>query len=457
MLSTSVSHDSLLASTSLPDEKKAEIQKLRQAAGKANLERNYGEALRHLHHGIALIRGVEWTPAASLAASFSLGTDHAIWEPGQRIQLRMKRMYQPEVGAPESLSGEVIVRANDKSEAAKLGSWKISGDQPEFAVTAPDLPAGTYRVEVSILPVKSIAVAIQPGLRARAEKLDAQILKLKTPPGTGLWTAQYATELFRRADRSEVSVASFDLPLEIARGEKLAIVLESGADPLANARGDMRLAYRSDVDNTLQPYRLFIPSMYDGTKPIPLVVALHGMGGDENTLFDRYGDGAFIKIAEKHGYMMVAPKGREPASMYRGPAEQDIFDVLARVRLDRRVDELKIFMTGHSMGGFGTWSAAFRHPEIFAAIAPIAGGGDPRGMERLKQIPQIVVHGDNDKTVNVSMSRRMVEAGKTAGVTIEYVEVPGGGHNDVVVPALPRIFGFFEQHPKKPLAAVTAQ
>lgn len=460
VLQTSVSHDSLAASTPMPPEKKAEVQKLRQQAGEANAAKNYSEALRHLHHGMMLIRGGEWTPAASLGASLVLEADHAVWEPGQKIQLRMKRLYAPDEGAPQAIDGSILLRRGTSGELIQAGSWKIEGETPAVTITVPEGVTGRWRLEVAVPPLpqpKLMNVAIEPGLRSRVEKLDARIAKLKMPAGSALWSAKYSTEVFRLADRSQIQLTSVDLPAELARGEALTKALESGSDPLAMAKGDIRLAYLSKVDNTLQPYRLFVPSAYDREKPLPLIVALHGMGGDENTLFDRYGNEAIEKLAEANGYLVAAPKGRDTASMYRGTAGQDVFDVLAQVRSDYKVDANRIYMMGHSMGGFGTWSLAMEHPEIFAALAPVAGGADPRGMLKIRSIPQYVVHGDNDKTVNVQSSRTMVEAGRKLGAEIKFVEVPDGGHNDVVVPALPGIFEWFNTHPKKSASATATQ
>jgi predicted peptidase len=84
---------------------------------------------------------------------------------------------------------------------------------------------------------------------------------------------------------------------------------------------------------------------------------------------------------------------------------------------------------GHSMGGYGSWSIAVNNPDVFAAIGPIAGGGTPFSRPKLKaitHIPWVVVHGDNDPTVPVEESRKMVKAGKELGVEIKYIEVPGG-------------------------------
>src|SRR5207244_6188712 len=113
------------------------------------------------------------------------------------------------------------------------------------------------------------------------------------------------------------------------------------------------------------------------------------------------------------------------------------------VQRDYRVDANRVYLMGHSMGGDGTWSIAMAHPELFAALGPIAGGGNPAGMENIKNIPQYVTHGDDDRTVNVSQSRLMVEAGKKLAAPITYVEVPGGSHDGVAAPAFAPMMYFF--------------
>ena len=210
------------------------------------------------------------------------------------------------------------------------------------------------------------------------------------------------------------------------------------------------------MDNTLQPYRIFVPAGYDGAKAHPLIIALHGMGGDENSYFDGYANGAFKVEAEKRGYIVACPKGRQPASMYRGPAEQDVMDVLAEVRRVYNVDSDRVYLTGHSMGGFGTWAIAMHHPEVFAALAPVAGGGNPLDLSKIIQIPELVVHGDADMTVRVESSRTMVEAAKKLGIEVKYIEVPKGSHINVVVPTFKDVFDWFDAHRRKAADAKAA-
>ena len=118
----------------------------------------------------------------------------------------------------------------------------------------------------------------------------------------------------------------------------------------------------------------------------------------------------------------------------------------------RIIDDDRVYLMGHSMGGYGAWSIAANNPGIFAAIAPIAGGGTPFSRPKLKAIahvPWIVVHGEKDPTVSVEESRKMVKAGKELGVEIKYIEVPSGNHGDVVVPAFKDIFDWFDVHKRR--------
>ncbi|MBC7927074.1 MAG: prolyl oligopeptidase family serine peptidase [Bryobacteraceae bacterium] len=451
VLSTYVNYVTEISSASLSPEKRAELDAAARTAMGLNAQKQHGEALRILHRGLAEMRGFTWSPARAFATGLVFRADHAVWEPGQKVRLSAKRLYPNEPGAPEST--RAVVALGD----TQLGDWVISGDSAQLMVTVPaGVASGNGIVNVQVPPLqvpKTIAVAIQPGLRARAESLSARVAKLTTQPGTALWTAQYGPELFRRVDVGELALANFDLAKEIADGQALVTRLEAGERAIAPAAArDMRFAYLSNVDNTLQPYRLYLPKTWRAGQSYPLVMALHGMGGDENTLFARYGERVMLNEADKQGFIVAAPKGRQPASMYRDAAEQDVLDVLKQVRADYSIDNARIYMMGHSMGAYGTWSIAMAHPELFAALGPIAGGGDPAGMEKIRTIPQIVIHGDNDKTVAVTQSRMMVEAAKKLGVLLEYVEVPGGSHNGVAAPAFGPIFSFFAAHPKKAAA-----
>ena len=129
-------------------------------------------------------------------------------------------------------------------------------------------------------------------------------------------------------------------------------------------------------------------------------------------------------------------------------SEQDVMQVLAHVKQQYKIDESRMYLLGHSMGGIGTWKIAAKYPDIWAAIAPFSGSGQPATIERFKHIPEIVIHGDNDPTVNVNGSRTMVAKMKELGVEVTYIEVPGGTHGSVVAPNLSAAIEFFDAHKK---------
>jgi len=99
------------------------------------------------------------------------------------------------------------------------------------------------------------------------------------------------------------------------------------------------------------------------------------------------------------------------------------------VETEYRTDLKRVYLTGVSMGGEGVWSLAAAHPEKFAAIVPVCGGGDPKTASRIKDIPCWCFHGDADKMVPVRVSRMMVRALSDAGGRPQYQEYSGAGHN----------------------------
>jgi predicted peptidase len=123
-------------------------------------------------------------------------------------------------------------------------------------------------------------------------------------------------------------------------------------------------------------------------------------------------------------------------------------EVLRMVRERYKIDDNRIYLLGHSMGAIGTWLLGPKYPNIWAALAPISGAGDPASIEKTRDIPEIVVHGDADNVVPVGSSRVMVAAMKKLGVEVKYIEVPGGGHGDVPAPNMGAIFDFFDTHRK---------
>jgi predicted esterase len=461
----------------LSPEARAEVDKLGEMARSANGEGKYGEALKHLYHAMSVMRGVAWTPARALASAISVKLEKAMLDPGDKLVIKVGQIYALDEKVSTKLTGSISLlklRGDDVIKELKV----LESVDPDFVanplsaeVLVPDVEPGNYRIAVRVqVPgnepiLKNTTVHIERGLaadysaaKARAAKIQDS-LKAKRQDGllAALPSAQYRISLFELARAGELNFDRLDFRETLKEANTMLDALEAGSDPFSTRRGEFKKAYLSKVDNTLQPYQVYVPTSYEKSKRFPLIIALHGMGGDENSYFQAYAQGAFKTEAEKHGYIVACPKGRKPASMYLGDADKDVMDVLAEMRRDYNVDPDRIYLTGHSMGGYGTWSLAMSHPDVFAALAPISGGSNtPVGMSKIAHIPQLVVHGDTDPTVPVERSRVMVAAGKKLGAEIKYIEVPGGDHGSVVAPNFPAVFEWFDTHKRKTGAAAGA-
>src|SRR5215469_17011139 len=463
---------------SMDEARKAEVAKLDAAAQAANSAHDYGEAMKDYFHAIAVMRGMDWNPSRALGFGLKVILDRSVVEPEAAIELRIGQIFKLDQlpAAPVACTVDLVAGSTAKQttrlvDVAAVGP-DLAANPAAISIVIPGETSGNYQLHLALKPSigervsKDINIFVEKGLPARiaragaaAANLESELKKngLKDPAYASLLASlpstQYRLGLYDLANAGKLDLRRVDFDKEMNEAESELKDISANRNPYANRHGDFRKAYRSKVDSTLQPYRIYVPAAYDGSRPYPLIIALHGMGGDENSIFDQYANGAFKSEAEKRGYIVVCPKGREPASMYTGPAEQDVLDVIAEVEQAYKIDPDRVYMTGHSMGGFGTWSIAIDHPELFAAIAPISGGGDPKKMNRIARIPELVVHGDNDNTVPVQRSRDMVEAGKKIGVEIRYIEVPGGTHVGVAVPAFKNIFDWFDAHRRKPESA----
>jgi predicted esterase len=464
VLALSVSFGTLKNSTKMTDAMRDEVAQLETQARTASRERRYADAIRIYNHAMATLRGQAWTPSRAMSIAMRLRPDRVILEPGDAMRLQVSQIFTLDEPIKPSLSGVVSIAAVIDGKATEFKSIGVVANvQPDFmaspydiAVSVPEVSEGAYQIKLTLTaagidPIeKATAVRIFRGVSRQALDLRERLAPLKAKRVRGVDAAEYSASLVELVNRGAISPGSVDLKQELRNAAAVVDQLMKGENPLKSKRGDFRWAYRSDVDQQLQPYRVYVPQNYDSAKTWPLVVALHGMGGDENSLFDGYSNGRIKQEAEARGYLIVCPKGRGSASMYRGDAERDVMDVLAEMKKDYSIDPDRTYLMGHSMGGYGTWSVAMAYPSVFAALAPVSGGGQPAGMTKIAHIPQFVVHGDADPTVSVEESRRMVKAAKDLGIEIQYIEVPGGDHSNVVVPNFKPIFDWFDAHRRRP-------
>jgi predicted esterase len=221
-----------------------------------------------------------------------------------------------------------------------------------------------------------------------------------------------------------------------------------GGRALAAEGRDLHLSYRSGIDQSQQPYRLYVPSAYDERQALPLVLALHGTGGDENTLFDGYPGGALQRAGEKLGVFVASPRGGSGGpTEFRGLGEYDVLAVLHDIQQRYRVDATRIYLTGHSMGGTGSAYLALHHPDRFAAAAPLSAAYSfPWLARNARQVPFLWIGGASDAPFYLRGVMVGVERMLKFGAPVSLVLLPGEGHGGPVKD-FERIFRWLlEQH-----------
>jgi len=175
-------------------------------------------------------------------------------------------------------------------------------------------------------------------------------------------------------------------------------------------------------------YLLFLPQGYEQSKQTwPLMLFLHGAGesGDNLAKVKLHGPPKLIENKKRDFPCIVV----SPQSSGRGWNVDTLTALLDDLAANYRVDKDRVYLTGLSMGGYGTWSLAAAHPQRFAAIVPICGGGNPADAARLKNLPIWVFHGAKDATVPPERSESMVKALKAAGGNVKFTVYPDAGHD----------------------------
>jgi predicted peptidase len=238
---------------------------------------------------------------------------------------------------------------------------------------------------------------------------------------------------------------------------------------------DPRVQQRSYLfENTSEqmPYTVFVSSKVKKDKPAPLIVALHGFGGDSNFIVR----GSLIDKAEEGGYIVVGPMGYNVAGWYGSPvivmgggtevkpanlrelSEKDVLNVLEMARKEFNVDPDRTYLMGHSMGGAGTLFLAQKYAGQWAAaaaIAPAAFMMQPTQKDILAPIqkarlPLMITQGEKDDVVPPTNTRTWAAAMDEMKLPDHrYIEMEGRDHGNIIADSMPAIFAFFEAHVRR--------
>ena len=189
-------------------------------------------------------------------------------------------------------------------------------------------------------------------------------------------------------------------------------------------------------------YRLALPRNYSQRKKYPLVLWLHGGAGrgkdnlKQITGGNTSGSHVWTKPENQsvHPCFVLAPQCPENgqwATLDRVRPDRQLqlaLETLADLQKRFSIDAGRLYVTGQSLGGYGTWAAICEYPEMFAAAVPVCGGGDETQASKIARLPVWAFHGEKDQAVSVEHSRNMIAAIRKAGGTPKYTEYKGAGH-----------------------------
>ncbi len=202
------------------------------------------------------------------------------------------------------------------------------------------------------------------------------------------------------------------------------------------------------------PYRILFPEQYDRTKKYPLVLFLHGGGerGNDNEKHLTHGAKLFLTEENRKNFQAIVIVPQCSMESYWAAAEinrtttpftitidyskpepqplHSAIELVQKVSNEEGVDKKRIYITGLSMGGMGTYEAVYRYPKLFAAAMPICGAGDVAKYDkRVAKVPFRAFHGAVDAVVDVRNSQQMVEKLKSLKASVLYTEYPNVNHN----------------------------
>ncbi|MBN1293020.1 MAG: prolyl oligopeptidase family serine peptidase [Candidatus Latescibacteria bacterium] len=196
-------------------------------------------------------------------------------------------------------------------------------------------------------------------------------------------------------------------------------------------------------------YLLFLPKDYEKEKKQwPTILFLHGAGerGDDLGILGRIALPMVLEERDDFPFIVISPQCPKDQRW----SNEFLITLLDDIIAQYRVDTDRIYLTGLSMGGYGTWSLAFEYPDRFAALAPVCGGGNRYLVYTIKDVPVWVFHGELDTSVPVERGKEMVETLEKIGGNVKATFYPGRGHdcwhetyND------PILYEWFLQHSKR--------
>jgi predicted esterase len=311
----------------------------------------------------------------------------------------------------------------------------------ELTVDTKGIPPGGYRMEWQS---QTNGARVEKGLTVLPPVDLFELGRRHTTVRSRLSEGSYSTiEFYLQEIEQQLAALK---PYETAAAQRLRMVQITdymeralrGEDAIAERREFVRRAYRSTLDNTLQPYVVWVPPDFDPEKRYPLLVFLHGSASDETNIV---GGGRFIP----DGFIALGPKGRGPSNAWSWDhAQEDVAESIDAVIANYPIDTDRIVLSGFSMGGYGVYRTFYETPDKYKAVVVLSGApnlanqyadddrfpdfNQDRYLEVFEGIPMFVFHGRRDRNVPFGPTAALVDKLKAVGASVEFHVEDDKGH-----------------------------
>lgn len=314
-----------------------------------------------------------------------------------------------------------------------------------FELVTSNLIPGNYRIEW--LGVKSnssgtLKLSVLPRFDYGSVLARLENAKEKITAGSYTTMLFYIQEIRRKLktlkDYEDFPDGLYDISLILDYLEKM----ELGKDTISSQSGIFRRAFRSDLDNTLQPYKVQVPDNYDKNEKYPLIVFLHGSGKTDEDMFSKY-----HRYLSEGDFIQIAPYARGVSHYYgTDKAQFDIKEAIQNAIVNYSVDTSNIVLTGFSMGGYGVYRSFIEAPYRYKGLAIFSGvpkvglfrksgkGEYPnflkqKNYEKLNGIPIFIYHGENDLNCPFELTNRFVGKLNSSEANVVFIFDEGTGHS----------------------------
>jgi predicted esterase len=417
------------------------------------------EAVAAVHALDDLVLKADPGPDERLARSLKADLEPPVWIIGSNepIRVRVVSLYRADLGIEPARPIRWSLRIRPES-GGPATDWPITGSvsarradvDAEGVVNLreqfPKAP-GRYSVQVVAGDLGSAIIGtlnvVDRSPSSRREALRERLTAARTahPPLTRAVDAGLARAGLLNDSPSLDSSAEF-----LADPQRLAseidaetTAIEQGTNPYRERTGDFWMGVAVGPSGTL-PVRVYSPSTADAAaSPRPLVIAIHGAGGDENMFMDAYGSGLIRTLADRHGFIVASPRGEMLATTPAAFAA--LLDTLTEFYT---IDPQRIYVVGHSMGGMIAGQIASRASDRVAAVVGLAGG--PRGAVRPPTAPILLIGAEADIVIPAAGLATTARTLSAAGVNITYRGKPAMGHTLMVRDTLPEAIDWLLEH-----------